>query len=238
MVPVTLTDIKAISTTSELQTRSWVMVVDLARCNGCKACTESCIEEHYVPPAWGEPNYKGYQEWIKVYEMASPGGGKYFFPRPCMHCDNAPCVKVCPVGASYKRDDGLVLINQDRCIGCRFCIAACPYEARYFNWYDPPVSPEEKFVKYSDEYPVPHRRGVVEKCVFCAHRTDMGRLPACVEACHNVGMNALYFGDAKEDAVSNGAEVVRLSELLSKNNAYRFKEELGTQPRVYYLAPR
>ncbi len=147
-------------------------------------------------------------------------------------------MKVCPVGATYKRDDGLVLINQDTCIGCRFCMSACPYEARYFNWFDPPVSAEEKFITYSDEYPVPHRRGVVEKCMFCAHRTNMGRLPACVEACHNKGMDAIYFGDRLEDSVSNGAEVVRLSELLSKNNAYRLKEDLGTEPRVYYLAPR
>lgn len=231
-------DLKASARVSQQQVRAWVMAIDLARCNGCRVCTEHCIREHYVPPAWGEPNYEGHQEWIKVYEIDSPAGGKYFLPRPCMHCDNAPCVKVCPVGASYKRDDGLVLINQDRCIGCRFCIAACPYEARYFNWYNPPVSTEEKFVNYSDEYPVPHRRGVVEKCVFCAHRTSMGRLPACVEACHKAGMNAIYFGDVNEDAVTNGAEVVRLSELLSKNHAYRFKEDLGTQPRVYYLAPR
>ncbi|MBI3760432.1 MAG: 4Fe-4S dicluster domain-containing protein, partial [Chloroflexi bacterium] len=103
----------------------WVMVIDLARCDGCGDCTEACTAMHNIP--FG-------QEWIKVYKVEHHAGGEgYFFPRPCMQCDNPPCVNVCPVGASYKREDGVVLIDQDLCIGCRFCIAACPYSARYFE---------------------------------------------------------------------------------------------------------
>ena len=107
----------------------WVMVIDLAKCDGCKECTQACNAMHFVPPG---------QEWIKVYENRdNKVAGAYWFPRPCMQCDNSPCAKVCPVGATFKREDGTVLIDQDRCIGCRYCIAACPYGSRSFNWVDP-----------------------------------------------------------------------------------------------------
>ena len=204
---------------------AWVMVIDLDRCDGCGVCTTACRNTHNVPDG---------QEWIKVYEVNEPEGAHYFLPRPCMHCDNAPCVAVCPVGATFRREDGLVLIDQNRCIGCRYCMAACPYSARYFNWDGPlELTPEEQAV-YSPEYPGVHRRGTVEKCVFCAHRVDEGSLPACVEACP---MRAIFFGDAREDAVSNGSEVWRLSEVLRDRGGFRFKEELGTKPRVFYLPP-
>ena len=207
--------------------RKWVMVIDLERCDGCKKCTEACNAEHFVPPG---------QEWIKVFdEQTSPIGGEIYLPRPCMQCENPPCVKVCPVDATYRRDDGVVLIDHDRCIGCRFCMAACPYNARSFNWSEPPHPPGEQFVKYSPEYPVPHRTGTVEKCMFCAHRVAMGRLPACVEACTKEGMKAIYFGDLNEDVVTNGSETVKLSELIESRHGNRYKEELGTHPRVFYL---
>jgi len=203
--------------------RSWIMVIDLERCDGCRICTTACGKEHNVPEG---------QEWIKVYEVNEPDGPHYFLPRPCMNCENAPCVSVCPVGATYVRSDGLVLIDHNRCIGCRYCMAACPYNARYFNWGgSPELTPEEQAV-YRPEYPVVHRRGTVEKCMFCAHRADEGELPACVRACP---MKAIFFGDAREDAVSNGAEVWRLSEVLRERGGFRFKEELGTRPRVFYL---
>jgi len=206
----------------------WVMVIDLARCDGCGLCTQACNAMHMVPPG---------QEWIKVYRMQHDQvGGSYFFPRPCMQCDNPPCVNVCPVGASYKREDGLMLIDQDLCIGCRFCMAACPYSARYFNWAEPPHTPQELVQEYSVETNIPHRRGVVEKCLFCPALTRQGQLPACVTGCP---MGAIFFGDEHEDAVTNGlGETVRFSEFVHKGAGHRHLEELGTEPRVWYLPPR
>lgn len=219
--------------------RRWVMVIDLERCDGCKKCTDACIEEHYVPPAWGEPNHNGHQEWIKVLKLTeNREAGAKFQPTPCMNCQNAPCVKVCPVGATYYNEDRIVLIDNTRCIGCRICMAACPYDRRHFNWGEPPALPEQRFIQYSPEYSVPHRRGTVEKCMFCAHRLKMGRLPACVEACFKQGMKAIYFGDANEDTVTNGEEIVKFSTLVASRGGYRLKDHLGTQPSVYYLPPR
>ena len=183
------------------------MVVDQDLCDGCGKCTEACISEHRVPPAWGEPSYHGAQEWIEVFKNEQNDGGEAVFqPTLCMNCQNAPCVKVCPVGATYYNEDGIVLIDNTRCIGCRFCMAACPYSRRYFNWGEPPHSADEVLIQYNPEYPVPHRRGTVEKCHVCAHRVKNGRLPACVEMCKLQGMKALYFGDSNEDVVTNGEE--------------------------------
>ena len=106
--------------------RKWVMVIDLAKCDGCGHCTQACSKMHFVPPD---------RQWIKVLKMQeAEATAPYFFPQPCYHCDNPPCTKVCPVDATFKRQDGVVLIDNDRCIGCRFCMAACPYGARSFNW--------------------------------------------------------------------------------------------------------
>ncbi len=211
------------------RSRRWVMVIDLAACDGCKKCTAACQREHFVPFE---------QEWIKVLEMNNNEYETYHFPRPCMQCENAPCVKVCPVGATYHNEEGIVLVDHNKCIGCRFCMAACPYGVRSFNWTEPPHSPREQFMQYSPEFPVPHRKGTVEKCMFCAHRTEMGRLPTCVEACAAAEHFALYFGDANENLVTNGQEVVKLTDLLATGHGYRYKEELGTHPRVYYLMPK
>jgi molybdopterin-containing oxidoreductase family iron-sulfur binding subunit len=212
--------------------RKWVFMIDLNRCDGCKKCTEACINEMHVPPAWGEPSYEGRQPWIQVFD-----NGEFFLPVPCQNCQNAPCAKVCPVGATFYSEDHIVLIDQDRCIGCRICMAACPYERRFFNWFDPPVTPEELKIQYSPDYNVPHRRGVVEKCIWCRHRLEMGRLPACVEACTKAGMRALFFGDMNEDVVTNGVETYKFSDMI-KNGYVRLKEDLGTEPRVYYLPKR
>jgi len=218
--------------------KKWVMVIDLQRCNGCKKCTQACVDEHKVPPAWGNPSYNGYQEWIMVVPTSSePNQALQFLPVPCMNCMNAPCVKVCPVGATYYNNEGLVVIDNIRCIGCRFCMAACPYDRRYFNWAEPPHTPDEQFINYTPDYPVPHRKGTVEKCNFCSHRVRIGRLPFCVEACRNEGMKAIFFGDANEDVITDGDEVFSLSEILAKRGGYRLKEELGTEPSVYYLPP-
>jgi Fe-S-cluster-containing dehydrogenase component len=164
--------------------------------------------------------------------------GDHFLPVLCQNCQNAPCAKVCPVGATFYSEDEIILVDQERCIGCRICITACPYERRFFNLFDPPVLEEERNIPYSPDHNIPKRRGVVEKCIWCRHRIKEGRLPACVEACTAAGHRALFFGDAAEDVVSNGDETVKLSELLRGRGVYRLKEELGTEPRVYYLPPR
>lgn len=209
--------------------RAWGMVIDLKKCEGCVTigappqCTQACIQGHFIP--------KG-QQWIQVYEAELPGGGSYFMPTPCFQCENAPCVNVCPVAATYHNEDGVVLIDHKRCIGCRFCMAACPYQRRFFNWGTPELPPEAALSTYSPEYPVPAVKGTVIKCMFCAHQLRNGRLPLCVLGCP---MKALYIGDLNEDVASNGVEVVKLSKFLDENDAYRYKEELGTQPRVWYL---
>lgn len=203
--------------------RQWVMVIDLRKCDGCKKCTEACQEAHELPKTF---------EWIKVFEVKDRHGHEYFMPRPCFQCENAPCLRVCPVAATYRDAEGVVLVDQDRCIGCRMCMAACPYGARYFNYADPP-KPKHPFQRPTPEFPVPQQKGTVGKCMFCVHRTEHGQLPACVEAC---GMEAIYIGDLVEDVATNGHETVRLSRFLRDNDAFRYKEELGTSPRVFYIA--
>jgi Fe-S-cluster-containing dehydrogenase component len=161
--------------------------------------------------------------------------GPYFFPRPCFHCDQPPCTKVCPVNATYKTKDGTVLVDNDRCIGCRFCIAGCPYGVRVFNWGKPSNPPEALARGYSPEWGYPRRIGTVEKCDFCPDHAAVGELPACASGCP---MGVIYFGDQNEDAVTNSfGETVRLSRFLKDRAAYRHLEELGTDPRVYYLPP-
>jgi molybdopterin-containing oxidoreductase family iron-sulfur binding subunit len=152
-----------------------------------------------------------------------------------MHCDNPPCVRGCPVGATYKRTDGIVMMDQERCIGCRNCIAQCPYSARFFNWAEPPHTAAELKNVYSVEHNYPHRRGVVEKCILCPEMLREGMLPGCAEACK---MGALYFGDELEDAVTNAkGETMQFSKIAAKGAGFRLMEELGTEPRVYYLPP-
>lgn len=208
--------------------RKWIMVIDLAKCDGCKACTVACQKAHDTPVD---------REWIRVFKMQD---GKetapYFLPRPCFHCDKPPCTKVCPVDATFKRQDGIVLIDNERCIGCRFCMAACPYSTRYFNWGPPTNSPEALKMPYSPETGSPRRIGTVEKCDYCPEMLEMGHLPHCAGTCP---MGAIYFGDQLEDAVTNSkGETERLSRLLRDRAGYRFMEELGTEPRLFYLPPK
>jgi molybdopterin-containing oxidoreductase family iron-sulfur binding subunit len=209
--------------------RQWAMVIDLRSCDGCQStgkpprCTAACIEGHFVP----EP-----MEWIEVYEADLPGGGTQFMPTPCMHCQNPPCVNVCPVGATFSTPEGTVLIDQERCIGCRICMAACPYDRRFFNWGDAPVPPESMLADYSPEHQVPATRGTVMKCDFCPDMASAGVLPYCVQACPN---GAIFYADLEEDLATNGEAIASVSRLLSENQAYRQKEELGTAPRVYYI---
>jgi len=209
--------------------RKWAMVIDLRSCDGCQSvgkppqCTEACIQGHFVP----EP-----MEWIQVYEPPLPGGGTQFVPTPCQQCQNPPCVNVCPVGATFSTPEGVVLIDQQRCIGCRLCMEACPYDRRFFNWGTPPIPPESTDMKYETMHQTPAIRGTVMKCDFCPDMARSGSLPFCAQACPN---HAIYYGDLEEDMASNGQQMVKLSRMLSEDDAYRQKENLGTQPRVYYI---
>ena len=208
--------------------RKWMMVIDLAKCDGCKKCTTECNKMHHTPAD---------REWIKVFQMKdAQHTAPYWFPKPCFHCDNPPCTKVCPVDATFKREDGLVLIDNERCIGCRFCMAACPYSTRFFNWGQPDNSPEAMAHEYSPETGFPRKIGTVEKCDFCPDMAAKGILPVCVTSC---GMGAIYYGDQNEDVVTNSkGETERLSTLIEDRAGYRYMEELGTEPRLYYLPPK
>lgn len=208
--------------------RKWIMVIDLAKCDGCGGCTVQCNKMHHVPEG---------KAWIKVFKMQdAQHTAPYWMPRPCFQCDEPPCTKVCPVDATYKRQDGVVLIDNERCIGCRYCMAACPYSARDFNWGNEPANPDAAMQTYSPETGVPHKTGTVEKCDFCPDLAAKGILPPCTSTCH---MGAVYYGDENEDAVTNGVgETVRLNKLLEERAGYRFMEELGTKPRLYYLPPK
>jgi dimethyl sulfoxide reductase iron-sulfur subunit len=204
---------------------AWVMVIDLAGCDGCKQCMRACKSGHYLP----EHDHN----WMEVWEEQGPAG-TYHRPRPCMHCENAPCVAVCPVDATFHNRDGIVLVDNDRCIGCRACMAACPYDARYFWWEEPNNPDHLTRADYSPELTMPHRRGTVSKCVFCADYLHQSRLPRCVQQCPR---DVLWFGEKTTDVVTNGVEVRKLSGLLSERGATRYKAEKGTSPRVYYLSP-
>jgi Fe-S-cluster-containing dehydrogenase component len=208
-----------------LPNRKFAMVIDLARCKNARKCVEACQEGHLLPKD---------HEWMKLYLLQDDNKtSKYWFPRPCFHCDKPMCVSVCPVGATYKRPDGIVLIDNQRCIGCKFCMTGCPFSARVFNWKDPEVKVPQGHVYYP-ETNIPATEGTVGKCVFCADNLRKGELPRCVQACP---MGVIFFGDILEDTVTNGNETVRFSKLMNDRAGYRYREELGTLPSVYYLPP-
>lgn len=201
---------------------AWCMVIDLRTCDGCRACTRSCQQRHGL---------REEQTWIKVYDMKDSSGGTFPMPRPCMMCEDPPCLKVCPVGATLMTDEGLVLVDTDTCVGSRACMAACPYEARYFNWQDP-LPAKRMPMPNTPQMPIA-QKGTVGKCVLCADRLPQGELPACVSGCP---MGVLYVGDLVTDvAVNSQGSTVVLSEFLRANDAVRYKEELGTNPRVWYI---
>ena len=205
--------------------RKFAMVIDLARCKNARKCVDACQEGHMLPKD---------HEWIKLYLLQDDNlTAKYWFPRPCFHCDKPMCVSVCPVGATYKRADGIVLVDNQRCIGCKFCMTGCPFSARVFNWKDPEVTVPEGHV-YDPETNIPAVEGTVGKCVFCADNLRKNELPRCVTACP---MGVIYFGDILEDTVTNGIETERFSKLMLDRAGYRYREDLGTLPSVYYLPP-
>ena len=205
--------------------RKFVMVFDLAKCNNERKCVTSCQKAHNLAPD---------EEWMKVYLLKdSEKTAPYWFPKPCFHCDNPICVSVCPVGATFKRSDGIVLIDNERCIGCKFCMTGCPYSSRTFNWEAPIAQSDHKAKNkdYSPETSNPRQIGTVGKCDFCPDMVREGELPHCVTACP---MGTIYYGDINEDAVSNGSEVVRFSDLIAQRDGYRYAEELGTN-QVYII---
>ena len=211
--------------------KRWAMVVDVNAClrdKGCDKCTAACHETHNVPHF---PNPKDEVKWIwkEPFVEALPDARHDFLPASlrdgkvtvlCNHCDNPPCTSVCPTGATWKREDGVVMMDWHRCIGCRYCVAACPYGSRSFNWRDP-----RPFLAHTDPAFPTRTRGVVEKCNLCEDRLAQGQQPACVGACD---AKALVFGD-----LENPESAVR--RLLAERPAARRRPALGTQPQVYYL---
>jgi len=211
--------------------KRWAMVIDLKKClveEGCTKCVNTCHKIHNVPD-FENPKDEIKWIWKEPYEQAFLDQENYYqkdnlkdkpVPIFCNHCDNPPCVRVCPTEATWKREDGIVMMDWHRCIGCRYCMAACPYGSRSFNWRDP-----RPFIKDIDpDFPT-RTKGVVEKCTFCDERIAKGQQPACVEACTEKAMN---FGDLN-DPESN------VRELLKENFSIRRKPELGTNPEIYYL---
>ena len=209
----------------------WAMVIDPRACDekeGCTACIDACHTAHNVPH-FDDPRHEVKWTWKEPFDDAFPEQEASLVDpaltaRPvlvlCNHCDNPPCVRVCPTQATFRRDDGIVMMDWHRCIGCRYCVAACPYGSRSFNWVDP----RPHIAHITEDFPT-RTKGVVEKCTFCEERIGTGRPPACVEACP---AKALTFGNLDDP----DSEVRRL---LRSRYALRRKPSLGTHPEVYYL---
>jgi molybdopterin-containing oxidoreductase family iron-sulfur binding subunit len=199
----------------------WGMVIDLNKCRTeCDACLKACRHEnnvaHHDDKRWDI-------HWIRKVKVRSKHSARSVQKSVlllCNHCDHPPCAQVCPVQATYKRHDGIVLVDHHRCIGCRYCVISCPYNARYFNFKENENWPNKDYPKRS--------HGVAESCNFCAHLLDRGKDPACVAACKEVGANALVVGNL-DDPKSE------VSRLIIENTPKRIRADLGTEPKVYYI---
>lgn len=178
----------------------WSMLVDTRRCIACQACTMACAMENASPEGQ-------FRTVVATYAVTGQDGktGLSVLPRLCNHCDEPPCIPVCPVGATFKREDGIVLVDGDRCVGCAYCVQACPYDARFIN----------------------HDTGKADKCTFCSHRLEAGLLPACVETC--VG-GARIFGDTN-DPHSDISQRLK----AAQGHIQVLKPEAKTSPRVFYI---
>lgn len=209
--------------------------INLSKCRGYRDCVNACVKEN-------NHDRSSQMQYIRVLEMDQgsmnleasdhyydpetvPVAGKYYLPVQCMQCDDPPCVKACPVRATWMEPDGIVVIDYDWCIGCRYCMTACPYWARHFNWGEPQIPPEEinPNTHYLGNRPRP--KGVVEKCHFCIHRTRKGQQPACMEACPT---GARVFGNLLDPQSE-------IRYVLENKTVFRLKEELGTEPKVWYF---
>lgn len=194
----------------------WGLLIDAGKCqDGCTACVTACSTEN----GWkttGHPETD--PQWIRKLTVTSPQDGSSFsMPMLCQHCAEPPCVDVCPTGASFKRADGIVLVDRHICIGCRYCMMACPYKARSF--IHEPLEDQKPYA--------PRGKGCVESCTMCVHRVDAGGIPACVEACAKTGNAAMIFGDLND----------KNSEIAKRVATYRttrVRADLGTEPGVYY----
>lgn len=209
--------------------KRWGIVIDMKKMNEetIKKCIDACHKIHNVPKI-DNPKEEIKWIWTETFEHAFPGQeSKYMseeiekmpFLVLCNHCNNPPCVRVCPTKATFRREDGIVMMDMHRCIGCRFCMAACPFGARSFNWRNP-----RPFIKEQNmEYPT-RMKGVVEKCTLCFERLSVGLKPACVE----VSNGALIFGDLAESESE-------IRKVLREHYTIRRKSELGTEPSIYYI---
>jgi molybdopterin-containing oxidoreductase family iron-sulfur binding subunit len=223
----------------------WAMVIDLDRCTGCGDCVVACKLENNVPVVPPEEANAGralfWMDMITTHEGEFPEVSARRMPKPCFHCDNPPCTRVCPVHATYLNEEGLVGQIYHRCIGCRYCMAACPYTSKVFNWYEP-VWEGSLDSCHNPDVSV-RMAGVVEKCSFCSHRLlrvkedadaeerdieDGEYMPACAESCP---ADAIYFGDL-DDPES------RVHQLAEASRAFRVMDDLGTEPKVFYLSER
>lgn len=212
------------------KTIRWGMAIDLQKCRqkeGCNRCINACHSAHNVPQFPDRPHeikWVWKQSFGDVFPFAQTQYTHDFASAPvllmCNHCDDPPCQDVCPVGATWRRDDGVVMMDFHRCIGCRYCMAACPYGSRSFNWQDP----RPALSQVNPDFPT-RTKGVVEKCNFCEERLAKNLSPRCVEVCDE---KALVFGDLEQ----RGSEIRKV---LGSRFALQRKPELGSGPSVYYL---
>ncbi len=219
------------SPTESLKPRRWAVAIDLNKClqkDGCTRCIEACHRGHNVPQMdvqahriqwiWKAPYGQAFPDDPNEYQDARLKNAAV--PLFCNHCENAPCVRVCPTKATWKREDGIVMMDWHRCIGCRYCMAACPYGSRSFNWVDP----RPHIANENPDFPT-RTKGVVEKCNFCEERIGKLELPLCVKACPQ---EAIIFGDLNSSDST-------LREVLRGHYTIRRKPELGTNPQIYYI---
>jgi len=209
----------------------WGMAIDMGKCRhreGCNGCIKACHSAHNVPQ-FADPAHEVKWIWKQPFEQVFPFAQTEYTRElntghpvllMCNHCDDPPCVDVCPVEATWRTDDGIVTIDFHRCIGCRYCMAACPYGSRSFNWQDP----RPAIANLNPDFPT-RTKGVVEKCNFCEERLAKNLAPLCVEACEE---HALAFGDLEEPDSE-------IRKLLRSRFAVQRRPELGTGPSVYYL---